>query len=395
MSQHEWPAEMSRASTQRRTMDVSAHSDRDHFDTVIVGAGQAGLATGYFLAHQGRDFVIIDGHERVGQSWRRRWDSLRLFTPAEYDGLPGMPMPGPADRFPVKDEMANYLEAYAARFAFPLRLGAPVERIARQDNGYVLSVDGGRLSAANVVVATGAFHHPRVPTFASALDPDIMQLHSEQYRNPGQLQQGPVLVVGAGNSGAEIALDLAARHRAYLSGRDTGHVPFSAGAHRLRWRIFSWLFNHVLTVDRWLGRMMKRRAVTQGTPLIRVRAADLTAAGIRRVPRTIGIQDGQPMLKDGRHVEVSNVIWCTGFRPDFTWIDLPVFGPDGHPVHYRGVVEGEPGLYFVGLPFLYSLGSSTIGGVGRDAEYIARCIAGLRPPRSEWPSSSPGVVHAG
>jgi putative flavoprotein involved in K+ transport len=376
-------------------MDVNAHIDRDHFDTVIVGAGQAGLATGYFLAHQGRDFVIIDSHERVGQSWRRRWDSLKLFTPAEYDGLPGMPMPGPVDRFPVKDEIADYLEAYAARFALPLRLGTPVERIARQDNGYVLSVDGGRLAADNVVVATGGFHHPRVPTFASALDLDIMQLHSEQYRNPGQLQQGPVLVVGAGNSGAEIALDLAARHRVYLSGRDTGHVPFSPGAHRLRWRIFSWLFNNALTVDRWLGRAMKRRALVQGTPLIRVRTAELTAAGVRRIPRTIGIQNGQPMLQDGRRVEVSNVIWCTGFRPNFDWIDLPVSGPDGHPVHYRGVVEGEPGLYFVGLPFLYSLGSSTIGGVGRDAEYIARRIAGLRPPRSEWPSSSPGVVHAG
>lgn len=356
-------------------MDVSAFSDREHVETVIVGAGQAGLATGYFLAEQGLELLIVDAHERVGAAWRRRWDSLRLFTPAAYSALPGMPFPGLPDRYPTKDEMADYLEAYADRFALPLHLGSAIDRFGRHDDGYVLDVDGRRLLADHVVVATGSFHHPRVPAFASALDPGIVQLHSEQYRNPGQLQKGPVLVVGAGSSGAEIALELAARHRVWLSGRDTGHVPLGSGAHRLRWRVFWWLINEVLTVDRWAGRAMKARQLAHGAPLIRLRSSILASAGVRRVPRAVGATDGKPVLADGRVLDVGNVLWCTGYGPDFSWIDLPVFGDDGYPVHHRGVIAGAPGLYFVGLPFLHSAASSTIGGVGRDAEYIARRIA--------------------
>lgn len=355
---------------------MSAYIDREHVETVIVGAGQAGLATGYFLAGQGRDLLIVDAHERVGEAWRRRWDSLRLFTPAAYSALPGMPFPGPPDRCPTKDEMADYLEAYADRFALPLRRGAAVDRIGRHDDGYVLDVDGRRLRADHVVVATGSFHHPRVPAFASALDPAIVQLHSEQYSNPWQLQDGPVLVVGAGSSGAEIALELAARHRVWLSGRDAGHVPLGSGPHRLRWRVFWWLITEVLTVDRWPGRAMKRRQLAHGAPLIRVRSGLLAAAGVQRVPRAVGATDGKPVLADGCVLDVANVVWCTGYGPDFGWIDLPVLGDDGYPVHHRGVVAGAPGLYFVGLPFLYSAASSTIGGVGRDAEHIARRIAG-------------------
>jgi putative flavoprotein involved in K+ transport len=361
--------------------------DRGRVDTVIVGAGQAGLATGYCLAARGRDFVIIDGHERVGDAWRQRWDSLRLFTPAAYDGLPGIPFPAPPHAYPTKDEMATYLEAYAARFALPLILRTVVTRLVRPETRYVLSADNWCIEADHVVVATGGFHRPRVPAFASALDARILQLHSAQYRGPGQLQDGPVLIVGAGNSGAEIALDVAARHTTWLSGRDTGRLPLVLRGRGLRGRLFWWLASHVLTVDRRIGRAVKRREFTHGAPLIRVRHEDFEAAGIRRVPRTIGARDGAPVLEDGSVAEVANIIWCTGFRADFAWIDLPVFGSDGYPVHYRGVVEGAPGLCFVGLPFLYSLGSSTVGGVGRDAEYIARYIAGPRQPR---PARAPG-----
>ena len=364
-------------------MDRRTHRvERARFDTVIVGAGQAGLATGYYLAGQGRDFVMLDRHPRIGETWRRRWDSLRLFTPAAYDGLPGRPFPLPVGAYPTKDEMADYLEAYAARFVLPLRLWTVVEHLGRQDIGYMLSGEDWCIEADHVVVATGGFQRPRIPGFASALDPRILQLHSSQYRNPGQLHEGPVLIVGAGNSGAEIAMELATTHHAtWLSGRDTGRIPLALRGGGLRGHLFWWLASHVLTVDRTLGRAVRRRELGRGAPLVRLRREDLEAAGIRRVPGTVGVRDGRPVLEDGRVIDVANVVWCTGFRPEFGWIDLPVFGADGYPVHARGVVEGEPGLYFVGLPFLYWLGSSTVGGVGRDAEYIAHHIAGSR--RSE------------
>jgi putative flavoprotein involved in K+ transport len=355
--------------------------DCERVDTVIVGAGQAGLVTGYYLAAQGRDFVIVDGHERLGEAWRRRWDSLRLFTPAAYDGLPGMPFSAPPGAYPTKDEMAGYLEAYAARFALPLRMRTAVDRLVRQGTGYLLRADGWRIEADHVIVATGAFHRPRIPAFAAALDSGVRQLHSAQYRHPGQLQNGPVLVVGAGNSGAEIAMDLAARYPVWLSGRDTGRIPVALRGRGLRERLFWWLASRVLTVDRRLGRALKRRELGRGAPLIRLRRQDLEAAGIRRAPRTVGARAGRPVLEDGQVVDVANVVWCTGFRPDFGWINLPVFGADGYPVHYRGVVAGAPGLYFVGLPFLYSLGSSTVGGVGRDAEHLAHHIAARRRPQ--------------
>jgi putative flavoprotein involved in K+ transport len=371
-------------------MDMRAHIfDRGRVDTVIVGAGQAGLATGYCLAAQGRDFVIIDGHERVGEAWRRRWDSLRLFTPAAYDGLPGMPFPAPPHAYPTKDDMAAYLEAYAARFALPLVLRTVVTRLARHETGYVLGADGWSIEADHVVVATGAFHRPRIPAFASALDHNILQLHSAQYRCPRQLQDGPALIVGAGNSGAEIAVDVARYHPTWLSGRDTGRLPLLLRGQGFRGRLFRWLANDRLTVDRSIGRAVKRRELAHGAPLIRLRPEDLAAAGIRRVPRTVGIRHGLPVLEDGSVVDVANIIWCTGFRADFAWIDLPVFGSDGYPVHYRGIIEGAPGLHFVGLPFLYSLGSSTVGGVGRDAEYVVRHIVGPRPTRAPGRSPEP------
>jgi putative flavoprotein involved in K+ transport len=245
--------------------------DRERVDTVIVGAGQAGLAMGYYLAAQGRNFVIVDGYDRVGDAWRRRWDSLRLFTPAAYDGLPGMPFPAPPDAYPTKDEMADYLEAYATRFGLPVRLRMLVEHLVRRRIGYVLCGDDWCIEADHVVVATGGFHSPRLPAFASALGPEILQIHSAEYQRPAQLQDGPVLIVGAGNSGAEIAVDLAARHPVWLSGRDTGRVPQALRRHGVRERLFWWLANRVVTVDRGLGRALKRRVLGRGAPLIRLR----------------------------------------------------------------------------------------------------------------------------
>jgi len=359
---------------------MTHQTSEQYFDTVVIGGGQAGLAVGYHLARQNRDFVILDAESRIGDVWRRRWDSLRLFTPARRSGLPGMPFPAPDGYFPTKDEIADYVEAYTARFDLPVRPGVRVDALTREEGRYLLTSGHDRLEADHVVVATGTFQNPKVPTFASELDPEIVQLHSSEYRNPDQLQEGGVLAVGAGNSGAEIAVEQAATHRTYLSGRDTGRVPLSLGR-----PVFWWFLSNVLTVDTRLGRKTKKEALRHGAPLIRLKPKDVVAAGAERVPRTTGVRDGKPMLEDGRVPDVGNVVWCTGFDPDFRWIELPVFGEDGYPVHYRGVVQGEPGLYFVGLLFLYSLTSSLIGGVRRDAEYVAKHFAARSPTRrARW-----------
>lgn len=348
-----------------------------HIETVIIGGGQAGLAVGYHLARRGRPFVILEAGERIGDSWRKRWDSLRVFTPARYDGLPGWTFPAPRWSYPTKDAVADYLESYAARFHLPVRTGIRVDKLSREGGRYVVTSGLNRYEADNVVVATGGYQSPRIPVFASELDPNIVQLHSSEYRNPAQLRDGAVLVVGAGNSGAEIALESSARHLTWLSGRDTGQEPFSAGGlpDRLFTPLFWFLLSHVLTVRTPIGRRARDQLSDRGLPLARVRRKELTRAGIERVPRMTGVRDGLPMLADGVALAAANVMWCTGFVSDFSWIDLAVIDPDGKPRHERGIVRSEPGLYFVGLFFLSAGSSSLIGGVGRDARHIARHIA--------------------
>jgi putative flavoprotein involved in K+ transport len=347
------------------------------FQTVIIGGGQAGLATGYHLAKRGLPFVILDANERIGDSWRKRWDSLRVFTPARYDSLPGWPFSAPSESFPTKDEVADYLEAYAARFELPVRHGVNVDGVARDGGRFVIESGDRRFEADNVVVATGGYHAPRVPEFAHLLDPRILQMHSTGYSNPSQLREGPVLVVGAGNSGAEIAVETVRDHPTWLSGRDTGQEPTRPGTvpDRLLVPVIWFMFSHVLTMRTPLGRAVYPKLRDHGLPLVRVRRADLAAAGVERVPRVAGVRDGLPVLDNGGVLDATNVIWCTGFAPDFGWIDLPVFDEDGFPMHDRGVVRTEPGLYFVGLFFLYAATSSLIGGAGRDAEHVVKAIA--------------------
>jgi putative flavoprotein involved in K+ transport len=365
----------------------------ERFETVIVGGGQAGLAVGYHLARRGRGFVILDASGRVGDGWRQRWDSLHLFTPARYDGLPGMPFPAPAWSFPSKDEVAAYLEAYATRFDLPVRTGVRVDRLSMDGDRYLVAAGDRWFQADNVVVASGAYERPRIPAFAAELDPGILQLDPSRYRDPSQLPDGGVLVVGAGNSGAEIAFEIARTHPTWLSGPDTGHIPVRPGGRwdRLLTPPFWWFASRVLTVRTPIGRKVRPKALTTTAPLERVRPKELAAAGVERVPRTVGVRDGSPLLEDGRVMDVATVLWCTGFRPDFAWVDLPVFDQDGTPAHHRGVVESQPGLYFLGLWFLSAFTSSLLGGVGSDAEHIAAQIASRHPdgPRTTAP---PGRV---
>ena len=241
----------------------------ERFAVVVVGGGQAGLAVGYHLARRGLRFVILDAGERTGDFWRTRWDSLRVFTPARLDGLPGMPFPAPAASFPTKDAVADYLEAYATRFALPVRTGVTVDGLARVGDRFVATAGGRRFEADNVVLALGAYQRPRVPAFAPALDPAIVQLHSSEYRRPSQLRAGGALVVGAGNSGAELALEASRGHRTWLSGRDPGHEPVRAGSgpFRVVVPLIWFVATHVLTVQTPLGRRVRRTFRARGLPL--------------------------------------------------------------------------------------------------------------------------------
>jgi len=226
--------------------------------TVVIGAGQAGLSAGYFLARRGLPSVILDANERVGDAWRNRWDSLRLFTPARFDGLAGMPFPAHSDYFPTKNEMGDYLESYAAKFNLPVRTRTKVDSISREGNEYIVNAGARRFRAEHVVIAMASYQHPRIPAFASELDNGITQLHSKDYRSPNQLQEGDVLIVGAGNSGAEIAMDIVRRHRTWMSGRSTGHVPFridGLAARLFLYRlILRFVFHRLLTINTPIGR---------------------------------------------------------------------------------------------------------------------------------------------
>ncbi len=571
----------------------------EHLETVVIGAGQAGLSVGHHLAKRGRPFVILDADERVGDNWRRHWDSLRLFSPARLDGLPGMAFPAPGWSFPTKDETADYLERYAERFELPVRGGTRVERIARDGEGYLVECDDGQIAADNVVVATGTFGRPFTPAFAGELDPRIVQLHSSEYQRPSLLLDGPVLVVGASHSGADVAIDVAPTHRTILAGRDTGQAPVDIESRRGRvvWRVLAFLARRVLTlktpigrkwrpahrthggllrpggdsrpagasatpgrrlrrqallddgtvrltslhasstgwidlpvcdedagarrgvvpeapgctssgwpthrrcsapatrstwpahirdahaapavaatmleprhrrsctratyrdgpsrcscgrhgsrslcpfrnsgaVDRrcerrvpdapgdrspaatrsgWsappsrpamagssgaccaflarrvltletpMGRKMRSEIRSHGGPLLRHRRADLEAAGVERTTaRVAGVRDGRPLLDDGTVLDVANVVWCTGFRQDFGWIDLPVCDEDGWPREERGVVPEAPGpvLLGPGLPVRVQLDVAARRRAGRGARRRAhrRARGGARPP---------------
>jgi putative flavoprotein involved in K+ transport len=353
-------------------------------ETLVIGGGQAGLAVGYFLSRLGRPFAILDAGDRVGDSWRERWDSMRLFTPARRDGLPGMAFPARKHSFPTRDEMADYLEAYAEHFELPLRAGVRVDALGRSTSGrFLIAAGEQRFEADHVVIATGPFQEPHVPAFADQLDPRIAQRHSSEYRNPAQLADGDVLVVGAGTSGADIALELAEERRVWLSGELPAAIPFNieGTAGRLIFPLLWQVWSHVLTFGTPIGRKALPKIRAGRQPLIRVKPNHLAAAGVELVPRAVGARDGLPLLDDGRVMDVANVVWCTGYRNAHDWIDLPILDEDSDvTTDHHGVVASEPGLYRVGREFLYAFNSHTVGGVGRDAERIVKAIASSQVP---------------
>jgi putative flavoprotein involved in K+ transport len=361
----------------------------EKFDTIVIGAGQAGLSAGYHLAKRGKPFVILDGADRVGGSWLTRWDSLKLFTPSIRDNLPGLPLGG-GFRFPTKDEMLDYLERYVATFELPVRLGVKVDGLFREGAGFRVTAGAQAFDADHVILATGAHRAPRIPAFAGQLSADIVQLSSVDYRNPGRLQPGPVLLVGAGNTGAEIAIDVAPTHPVLLAGRTVGEIPIDIRGWqgRLMFPVLWWVWEHILTERRKPGRKVQAEMIQgHGDMWIRQKEKDIEEAGVQRTSRITGVVDGLPLNEDGEVLDVTNVIWCTGFIKDFAWIDLPGLDSSGRLANERGAVEGQPGLYVLGQEFQYMFNSHTVGGVGKDAAYVVQQL-------DRQPAAAPDTASA-
>jgi putative flavoprotein involved in K+ transport len=357
---------------------TSTDDDARRVSTVIIGAGQAGLATAYFLGRRGHECVVLERHRRVGDQWRQRYDSLLLNTPARYSSLPGRRFPGPRGAFPRASQLADYHEDYARHFGIDVATGVLVTAVEQQADGrWAVTTDQGTYDAENVVVATGGDSHPNVPDVEHLLDPGIRQVHSSEYHNPDQLLPGPVLVVGLGQSGADIAFELAESGReVHLSGRVRDEIPVEIDSAKFKVgiRVLWFVWNHVLTERTKAGRKIKAaiRSGRRGAPLIRVKARHLDAAGVHRTDaRTTGVVGGKPQLDDGTVLDVRNVVWATGFRQDFSFIHPSPVGEDGWPRDDGGVMADLPGLYFMGLLFQRGFYSMLVGGAGRDAEHVA------------------------
>ena len=339
---------------------------------VVIGGGQAGLALGHFLARQGRRFVIVEAGDSVGSAWRARWDSLTLFTPRRYDGLPGLAFPGDPDGYPTRDEVVAYLERYAETFALPIELGSAVRSLTRTDGVFIVEVDGRRLEASQVVVATGPFQTPSIPALAAGLAPEVFQIHSTAYRTPTDLPpEGRVLVVGGGNSGFQLAEELSATHRVDLAvGSRQTPLP-----QRLLGRDLFWWLTKLGVLTKTVDSRIGRRARDRDT-LIGSSPRGLRRRGVRLRPRVVGAAGRTIGFADGSELDADAVIWATGYRLDHSWIELPVLDREGRVQHRRGVTD-VPGLYFLGLSWQHTRGSALLGWVGDDAEFIAGRIDAL------------------
>jgi putative flavoprotein involved in K+ transport len=343
----------------------------EHHDVVAVGGGQAGLSAGYYLKRAGLDFVILDAAERVGDSWRQRWDSLTLFTVARYSALPGRPFPGDPEHFPGKEEVAAYLDDYAREFELPIRLRTRASRIARNGTRIRVEADAASFEADHVIIATGAYQCPHVPDVSKQIDAEVPQLHSIDYENPDELPQGDVLVVGGANSGAQIAEELSASRRVTLAvGTKPPRLP-----RRILGKSLHWWGDHLGIMRFPIGRIREPKAA--GDLLIGTSYKELERDhGIAFRDRVVGADGRAVHFADGSSLEPASIVWATGFRPDYSWIDLPAFDDRGLPMHKRGVTE-VPGLYFLGMHLQYSLGSSLIGFVRHDAKHVVGRIASL------------------
>ena len=349
-------------------------SAKGRHDVIVVGGGQAGLAIGYFLAQQGRDFKILEAAAEPAAAWRERWDSLRLFTSARYDALPGLPFPGDPDRYPSRDEVVEYLAGYARHFDLPVQLDSPVRAIRRTGATYSVELDDRAFEADQVVIATGPFQVPFVPAIAEHLDSQVVQLHSTEYRSPAVIPNGPVLVVGGGNTGFQIAEELSRSREVHLSiGSRQMPLPQRILGRDLFWYLEATGLIRKTTASR-IGRRMEGRDTLIGSTPRGLRRRH----GVRLHGRAVEAAGASVGFSDGTKLDVGAVIWATGFRVDHSWVDVPVFDDSGRLVHRRGVTD-SPGLYFLGLTWQHTRGSALLGWVKDDAEHIAEQISTFRP----------------
>jgi len=339
----------------------------ERFDVVVIGAGQAGMAIGYFLARQGRRFVILEAAGAVGAAWRGRWNSLVLFTPRRYDALPGLGFPGDAGGYPTRDEVIAYLDQYAATFDLPIEFNSAVRSLTQENGAFRLEVDGRQIAADQVVVATGPFQRPRVPPAADQLAAEVFQTHSADYRRPSDVPDGRVLVVGGGNTGFQIAEELSATREVHLSiGSRQTPLP-----QRIFGRDLFWYLEKTNLIRKSTDTRMGRRLAGRDNTLIGSSPRALRKRhGVRLHPRAVEASGRTIRFTDGTALDVGAVIWATGFRNDHSWIGAPIFDHHGRLVHRRGVTD-SPGLYFLGLAWQHSRGSALIGWIGEDAAYVA------------------------
>jgi putative flavoprotein involved in K+ transport len=349
-------------------------------EVVVVGGGQAGLAIGHYLAEQGRDFVVLEAASEPAATWRERWDSLVLFTPVGRDSLPGKPFPGDPDRYPTRDEVVAYLEEYAREL--PVELNSRVTAVRQAGDGYIVEVERDRsYEADQVVIATGPFQVPVIPAIAERLAPDVVQLHSTEYRNPDGLPPGRALVVGGGNTGFQIAEELAASREVHLA---IGSRQVPLPQRFLGRDLFRYLealgLMHKNVETRLGSRMQHRDFLIGSTP------RSIRRRGVELHPRAVDAAGSEVTFSDGERLSVDAVVWATGFRVDHSWIDAPVFDESGRAQHRRGVTSA-PGLYFLGLQWQYTRGSALLGWVNEDAQHVAERIATHQ-------RSGPARVHA-
>lgn len=336
------------------------------YDVVVIGGGQAGLSMGYFLQKTNLNFVILDKHKQVGEVWRDRYDSLVLFTPRSYSQLPGLPFKGDPSTFPNKNEIADYLEEYARTFSLPIQLGTEVQQLDKLDDGFQITTTNTIIKAKRVIIATGPFQSPRIPSFANQLSNEIIQLHSSQYKNPDQLKPGSVLVVGGGNSGAQIAVELSESHDTYLSiSQNIRHLPLVLGG-----KSIFWWFDHLGILRTNKNSFIGKKIRQQGDPIFGFELKEkVKSKKIRILSRAFDSSEEEVLFEDHSPIKVENVIWATGFESNYSWINIPHVFDSGKPKHNRGMTEVD-GLYFLGLPWQFRRGSALLLGVGYDAQFI-------------------------